>query len=201
MCATGTLRVTSRNMADVLDLHGSALAEFDRRVHAVGPNQWHAATPCREWDVTDLVGHLLDEQRWVPYLLDGATAPEAEAALATEPSPDDLITAWSVAAGAARTSWLATGVLERTVQLSYGATSARHYLWEMTADLTVHAWDLARGIGADEELDPSLVEAVLEWSLPKAPVLATSGLFDPPVPVPDDAASQTRLLALYGRTE
>ncbi|MDS1272308.1 TIGR03086 family metal-binding protein [Lipingzhangella sp. LS1_29] len=186
-------------MAEVLDLHASALAEFDVRVRAIEPDQWHAPTPCREWDVSDLVGHLVAEQRWVPYLLDGATIPEAEAALATEPPFADLLTAWQVSAGAARTSWLTTEVLDRTVHLSYGETSARHYLWEMTADLTVHAWDLARGIEVDEDLDPELVEAVLEWSLPRVEDLAASGLFDPPIPVSADADAQVRLLALYGR--
>jgi uncharacterized protein (TIGR03086 family) len=69
----------------------------------------------------------------------------------------------------------------------------------MTMDLTVHAWDLARGIGADERLDPELINEVLAFVEPQGEQLAGSGLFAPPVAVSDDADSQTRLLALLGR--
>jgi uncharacterized protein (TIGR03083 family) len=44
---------------DQSDAFARAQSEFGRRVHAVGPDQWHNATPCAEWDVRDLVGHLV----------------------------------------------------------------------------------------------------------------------------------------------
>lgn len=186
-------------MERALDLHGQAMQEFDRRVTAVDPAQWHAATPCREWDVTDLVDHLVDEQRWVPHLLRGLTMAQAGEAVSAAAPAGDPARQWSETSRAARDAWLADGVLERTVHLSYGDASADHYLWEMTADLTIHAWDLARAIGADERLDPALVSAMLDWIRPLSGELVGSGLFDPPVAVPDDADDQTRLLALSGR--
>ena len=69
----------------------------------------------------------------------------------------------------------------------------------MTTDALIHSWDLARGIGADETLDPELAELVYERTLPIAEHLQETGLFKPPVPVPDDAPLQTKLLALFGR--
>jgi uncharacterized protein (TIGR03086 family) len=63
----------------------------------------------------------------------------------------------------------------------------------------VHAWDLARGIGGDESLDPQLVRVVYGRTQPHADALAASGLFEPPVPVDADADEQTKLLALFGR--
>jgi uncharacterized protein (TIGR03086 family) len=63
----------------------------------------------------------------------------------------------------------------------------------------IHSWDLARGIGADDTLDAELVALVYERTLPFADQLQESGMFAPPVPVPDDADPQTRLLALFGR--
>ncbi|HEX2297902.1 MAG TPA: maleylpyruvate isomerase N-terminal domain-containing protein, partial [Pseudonocardiaceae bacterium] len=53
--------------------YATGLAEFDRRVEAVAPDQWNNPTPCTEWDVRALVNHLVTEQLWVPLLLDGAT--------------------------------------------------------------------------------------------------------------------------------
>ncbi len=56
---------------EVLDLHRRALAEFGRRVHAVGTDQWGCPTPCKDWEVRLLVNHLVAEQLWVPPLLAG----------------------------------------------------------------------------------------------------------------------------------
>jgi len=83
--------------------------------------------------------------------------------------------------------------------LSRGDHPTSEYCWEMTTDALIHSWDLARGIGADERLDPELAELVYERTLPIAEQLQETGLFKPPVPVPDDAPLQTKLLALFGR--
>jgi len=89
--------------------------------------------------------------------------------------------------------------LERQVHLSYGDSAALSYGWEMTADLIVHAWDLAQGIGAPLEIDETIAQEVWDRLSPMAEMLAASGMFGPPVPVPDDAPVFHRLLGLSGR--
>ncbi len=59
--------------------------------------------------------------------------------------------------------------------------------------------DRPRGIGADETLEAELAELVYERTRPMAGHLQETGMFKPPVPVPDDAPLQTKLLALFGR--
>jgi uncharacterized protein (TIGR03083 family) len=59
---------------DLIQAHGVAMTEFDRRVRQIAPDQWSLGTPCREWSVRDLVGHLVYEQLWAPELLAGCTA-------------------------------------------------------------------------------------------------------------------------------
>ena len=93
----------------------------------------------------------------------------------------------------------APGALDGTVSLSAGEKPTEDYAWEMTTDALIHSWDLARGIGADESLDAELVELVYERTRPVAEHLQETGLFAPPVPVPDDAPLATKLLALFGR--
>jgi uncharacterized protein (TIGR03086 family) len=85
------------------------------------------------------------------------------------------------------------------VSLSYGESSARDYLWSLTVDVTVHAWDLARGIGADDQLDPELVRRIYHETEKDTESLEASGLFDPPIAVAGHADLQTRTLALFGR--
>ncbi|PZS38159.1 MAG: TIGR03086 family protein [Pseudonocardiales bacterium] len=175
------------------------LGEFDRRVRSVRSEQWTNPTPCTDWDVRALVNHLVTEQLWAPLLLDGATVDDIGDRFAGDQLGDDPVEAWASAAAAAREAFAAPGALRRSVELSYGRRPARGYCQEMTMDLTVHAWDLARGIQADERLDPELVSDVLAFIEPQLEQLAESGLFAPPVAVGDDADAQTRLLALLGR--
>lgn len=181
------------------DDHRKAVEGFDARVRAVGDGQWGDPTPCAEWDVRDLVNHLVYEQLWVPPLLAGATVEEVGDRYEGDQLGDDPVGAWERAAAAALDAVAAPGALDGEVHLSYGERDAEGYLLELTSDLVVHTWDLARAVGADETLDPGLVRLVHDYSEPQIEHMAASGLFDPPVAVDADADPQTRLLALFGR--
>jgi hypothetical protein len=63
----------------------------------------------------------------------------------------------------------------------------------------VHAWDLARAIGADESLDAVAVSSCREVVAPVALMFAAAGLYGPVVAVGPDADPQTELLGLLGR--
>jgi uncharacterized protein (TIGR03086 family) len=186
-------------MSTLLEQYDHALAEFGQRVEQVGDDQWSNPTPCTEWDVRTLVAHVVDEQRWAPYLLAGGTVADAGDRFAGDPLGDDPKGAWRTASGAAREAFEAAGALDHHVAVSWGEISARDYLWQMTVDATVHAWDLARGIGADERLDAELVRRIHAETEKDVESLAASGRFDPPVHVASHADLQARMLALFGR--
>lgn len=177
----------------------AAMGEFDWRVRAVRPQQWGEPTPCSEWNVRELVNHLVVEQSWAPLLLGGATIDDVGDRFDGDQLGDDPVAAWERAAAAAREAFAVPGALRRSVELSYGSRPADGYCQEMTMDLTVHAWDLARGIGVAEQLDESLVRDVLGFIEPQVEHLAGTGLFGQPVDVSEAADAQTRLLALLGR--
>jgi uncharacterized protein (TIGR03086 family) len=181
---------------DWLALNVRVHDEFARRLGQVEEDQWDAATPDVEWTVRDLVAHVVEEQRWVPQLLGGRTIAQARKEL--EPLREDLSTEWALYSLAATSAW-AAAPREGQVHLSYDTVTIDHYLRELVSDIAIHTWDLARAIGADDELDTDLVEAV--WSVfePQQDTLAASGLFAPPVAIADDAPLQSRLLAVTGR--
>ncbi|MFE0462008.1 TIGR03086 family metal-binding protein [Kitasatospora sp. NPDC058965] len=185
--------------ADVLSLHAEAVASFGRRVAGVAANQWSAPTPCTAWSVRDLVNHLTTEQLWVPELLLGATVAEVGDRFDGDRLGDDPVASWTAAAAAARAALELPDALELVVHLSYGDRSAQEYCAELTVDLTVHTWDLARATGQDARLAPELVAFALHEVTPYADQLSDTGYFDPPVPAAADADPQTRLLALLGR--
>lgn len=183
----------------MIQAHGLAMTEFDRRVRAIAPNQWVLGTPCREWSVRDLVGHLVYEQLWAVELLAGCTVNQVGDRFDHDNLGDDPLVSWVVAAAAAREAWLEPDALAKPVHVSAGMIDAAEYCWQMTADLAVHAWDLARSIGADETLDPELASTVLGYVSQRIDQWSDSPMFDSPVPVAPDADDQTRLIGLLGR--
>lgn len=177
-------------------LQERAHAEFGSRVDAIV--DWTAPTPDTEWTVTDLVRHVIVEQQWVPPLLAGLSL--AEARQRVVPLGDDLAAEWRIHSRLATQAW-ASAPTDASVQLSYDTVTVLDYLREQVSDVTIHSWDLARATDADEQLDAALVEAVWTVFEPNRDTLEASGLFDSPVPLPEDAPLQSRLLALTGRDD
>lgn len=184
----------------------SAQRAFGERVHAVTEDQWQAATPDTEWTVADLVEHLVDEHRWAAPLVHGHDLDTA--AKVVQGSRDlpvdggvgaNLAELWNEAAAASADAFSGDGALGREVTLSRGATPARQYVSEMIFDLVVHAWDLGTAINYPEPLPDGVVDAVYAEA-ENLGDLSSSGLFGPPVAVPDDAPTIDKLVALTGRT-
>jgi uncharacterized protein (TIGR03086 family) len=187
---------------DLVELHGRCGRRFAALVAGVGPEQWHNGTPCSEWDVRALVHHLLYEQRWVPPLLEGLTIEQVG-----DRFEGDLMgggaSAWpgllASAIEEAHTAVAQPGALERTVHLSYGDAPGQEYVLQLTADLAIHAWDLARATGQDDTLDPGAVALLLPWTEANAGLLTASGMFGFRIDAAPGAPDDARLLGLLGR--
>ena len=186
-------------MTELIELFQRAAEGFGRHVHAVVDDQWHDATPDTEWDVRMLVNHVTVEQLWVPPLARGSTVADIGDRFDGDQLGDDPVAVWDAAVKESLGAFGAPGALDGAVSLSSGERPTAEYCWEMTTDALIHSWDLARGIGAGDVLDAELADLVYERTLPIAEHLQETGLFAPPVPVPDDASLQTKLLAIFGR--
>jgi uncharacterized protein (TIGR03086 family) len=185
-------------MPDTAQFLARCADEFGRRVEAIGDEQWHLPTPCTEWDVTALVRHLIYECLWLKPLLEGETIKQVGDRFEGDILGADPKAAWRRASSDA-VAVAKPELLERTVRLSYGPSSGHDYAKEVATDLLIHAWDLARGISADERLDPELIETAHERLAPIIPQLTQTGLFGEVVDVPEGVDLQTKLLALLGR--
>jgi uncharacterized protein (TIGR03086 family) len=193
-------------MDDLVAKFLTAQRAFGDRVRAVREDQWQAPTPDTEWSVADLVGHLIEENRWAAPLLHGLDLDSAGKVVEGSRSlPVDggvganLAEEWDEAAVEAANAWSEAGALERTVALSRGDTPAREYIGEMIFDLVVHGWDLQTAIGySGPPLPDDVVAGVYEQALGMGD-LSGSGFFSAPVDVPDDAPTIDKLVALTGR--
>ena len=184
---------------NIPELHERAGDEFARRLHLIGEDQWKLPTPCADWDVTALVHHLVYENVWTLPLMAGATAEEVGDRFEGDILGGDPVGAYAAAASPAIAAIHGEGAMERTVHLSFGDFPGSEYAMQLFTDHLVHAWDLARAIGADEGLDPELVAACAAWFEPMEAAYRSAGAIGPVVEVGAGADDQTRLLARFGR--
>ena len=186
-------------MSDPVELFRRAQGEFDRRVAAIKDEQWKDATPCEEWDVRALVHHLVYEMVWAPPLFEGKRVDDIGDRYEGDILGDDPKAAWNDAKTTALAAVSKPGAMVDTIHLSFGDFPGSEYTMQLTTDLAVHAWDLAKGIGDDDQLDTELVDACLAEVRRQEEMLRGSGLFGEKVDVDDDADAQTQLLGILGR--
>lgn len=180
------------------ELFQRAVAQATDCVRKVTADQLSNKTPCREWNLGQLLNHMVYELLWAPALLAGKTIREVGSAYDGDVLSDDVQAAWNRAADAALLA-VKGADLSRVVHVSAGDTPATEYLSELTTDMLIHAWDVGQGLDYSLVFDPEVAQAVYDRILPRTPSLSGTGLFDPPIDVGSDAPLEVRLLGLVGR--
>ena len=183
------------------DALSRAADEFERRLRNVGPDDWDRSTPCEGWTVRDLVRHAVAGNHMAVMLLRGDERDETIEALQRVTLGDQPLDDFARSVEEQAEAFKEPGAFDRTCHHPAGDIPGVRLLGFRVADLTLHAWDLARALGADEQLDPDLVETVWESMAPMAPFIAQTGFFGegPTGDLGEDAPVQVRLLDLVGR--
>lgn len=91
---------------------------FAERLALVGAGDWDRPTPCTEWDVRELVNHVVGANIRYRLLLHGATLEEVEATRQANNLGDAPITAFETTAAAVVDSFREHSVVDRTAGMS-----------------------------------------------------------------------------------
>ena len=185
------------------DPRGPLFRAADQAVALVAlatPDRLNDPTPCSEYDVRHLVGHLVAVLRRVGYVPGGGHAFDVPSIVLD--LADD---AWRPAAEAnaadLRTAWADDAVLDRVLRLPWGEVPGRGAALAYVQELTTHAWDLATALDRQDVLDPALAELALAAAQRFVPAQPRGGPipFEAPVEVAGDAPVYQRLVAWLGR--
>ena len=179
--------------------HRAALLHTGTVVTAIGADQWSAPTPCADWDVRALVNHVVAGNHWAARLGAGETIAQVGTDLDGDLLGDDPVAAYDASAEPAARVFERHGAMDAMCAVSYGPVPGSMYAGHRFIDVLVHGWDMAVATGQDAELPEELVEACWRVVEPQLAMLAGSGMFGDPQPIPTDADIQTRLLATLGR--
>ncbi|HLI01915.1 MAG TPA: TIGR03086 family metal-binding protein [Acidimicrobiales bacterium] len=181
------------------DLYAQGLDFVTSIVQQLPDDVWDRPSPCADWRVLDVLGHLGITTRFGIDTLEGrrpAWQPPATPGDAVQGPPQAW---WSDLAAHAHRA-LAGVDLQQTVETPAGPRRIDAGLTFPAVDLYVHGWDMARAAGRDVEIPVEAVQfgrSVLE-PIP-AEQLRRPVTFGPEVPAPDGATVTAAFLAWTGR--
>lgn len=184
---------------DLPELHDRALARTRRYVDGIRGDQWQLPTPDEDWDVRELVNHIVSGNFWAGELARGRTIEEVGDRLDGDVLGDDATAAYDESASAASEAFRAPGAMEAACAVSYGPVPGEVYAGHRLIDVLIHGWDVAKASGQDPTLDPELVEACWTVIEPQKDLLLGSGAFGSHHETEPGADRQTALLELLGR--
>lgn len=180
------------------EFYEQATVAFGRVAKSLEQDHLGKPTPCDEWDVRALLAHIVDENLWVPPLLEGQTIEQVGNRFEGDMLGDDPVDAWENARAAGVAAALAASP-EAVVHVSFGDITATEYLNQVATDHAIHAWDLATAIGTAPEVDADVVEAAYDYLAPQVDAWRSGGAFGPAVPVPPEAGRFEQLIGMTGR--
>jgi len=177
--------------SDELQSAEETLGVLQHVLHTVASDDMSRRTPCSEYDVTELTGHLAQSITGLAGMV-GADLPERD--------PSDSVERQLVAlARPALDAWHRHG-LDGNVPFGKGEMPARGACGILSIEFLVHAWDYASAVGHDVDAPEPLAEYVLGLARQIIrPELRARAGFDEPVEVPADARALDQLIAFTGR--
>jgi uncharacterized protein (TIGR03086 family) len=193
--ATATLRAVPSVASELARTHLRVCGRFAQAVDAA-QGRWERPSPCAGWNARDVLEHVIGFHD-VLLLRPLDAKPHRPR--------DDPERRWSVTFEALQVLLSRPGLFDAVIdvpavgQAAAAQLDARRLVPTLSQDVLVHAWDLARAVGADERLDPELCARFSAASPIHPNALVMTGMFGPPVTVPTEADPQSHLLARLGR--
>jgi uncharacterized protein (TIGR03086 family) len=174
-----------------------AIAYALGNVALVTPDALGAPTPCRYWDLHDLLEHLHDSMTALHEAVAVGRVACSPPAVGAAPGAaiigqvrDEatrLLGTWANAGGTA------------TVQIDDQPLTAPLIAGLGALEVTVHGWDIGQACGRPRPIPAELADELLDLSVLLVRDRDRPGRFAPPVAVPADAPPSDRLLAFLGR--
>ncbi|MFJ4901278.1 TIGR03086 family metal-binding protein [Streptomyces sp. NPDC088727] len=190
---TAHLTDTRTALWKAVGLAGTTLA-------ALPPEQLDSPTPCPDYTVRQLSGHLLAGLRKVTLIGRGGD-PLGFPVIADDVTDADRAAAWESAAREAEDAWSDPEILSRPPRLAFGTLPGTAAATVFTTEFTLHTWDLAKAVGLRPAWDPEVPAGSLA-AMGRAPPAQPRGgrvPFGAAVETGADAEDIGRLVSWYGR--
>lgn len=142
---------TTTNTLDARPMFGAALATAGDTIAAVSPHQLDDPTPCTEFSVRDLLGHLVgmvDRATAIGFGENPFTVPAREGI-----ADDGWQAAWQDAVDNYVAVWSDDAAFAVPSPLPWIEGTGREVIASYVTELTIHTWDLAKALGVTPAWD------------------------------------------------
>jgi uncharacterized protein (TIGR03086 family) len=184
--------MTSNPLSQAQDVARAVLA-------GVSADQLGLDTPCRQWNVGQLIDHMVGAQHWAASGVRGVEMTET----GEGSSQGDFVATFDAAAADCQAAFAEDGALERTVNPGFGDMPAAALMGLATTDTFTHAWDLARATDQSTDLAPELASILLgqaRMMIQDSYRSEEGAIFGPEQRAPEGASPADQLAAFLGRT-
>ena len=169
-------------------------------VSNVRPDQYELPTPCAEFNVGELLGHMVAVLERLTII--GSLGDPNDASRLIDVTPETVGTEWSTRADKVRAVWADPTLLRTMVTVPWGQVPGGAACAAYISEITTHSWDLATATGqqvqwADDVCRLSLM--AMKMALPPELPRDAEIPFGQPVAVSDDAPLIEQLVAWTGR--
>ncbi|MFZ0216578.1 MAG: TIGR03086 family metal-binding protein [Candidatus Dormiibacterota bacterium] len=169
------------------------LGKLEGLLAGVAPGQRSLPTPCSEWDVAALEGHLIG---WLRYFTSRAKGEDPDPDPGATRAGDDPAGEFRAAAGELLPALQAAEA--SGVQPAEGQLPPAMLRTMLTGEYVVHGWDLATATGQAVPFTDAEAEVALGLRSILTPE-SRGSMFGPELPIASDAPALARLLAFAGR--
>lgn len=187
-------------MTDTREQYLAAWRVFVELGDGVPDGLWDAGTPCTDWTVSALVGHVIDGAHQVSAMLTGQS-PQAPVRglweLAQLAGADPVAAAQE--AGDAVGAALAALPADAEVQTPAGRLPLQKMLGMALIEPVAHGWDLATATGQRPAFAVDSVGALLDGVHQLGGQLAATGMYEPATRIDEQTPPLERLMAALGR--
>lgn len=179
---------------DQLDV---AIAITDHVISGITDAQLSSPTPCAEWNVRDLIGHIVGGNERFASALGADVTTGAPVVTA---SASDVLDAYRRSAQLVTEEFHVPGALNQLVTVPFGTVPGDLALHLRIIDLLVHGWDLARATGQVVNCPDDLAEQEFRFTTAMlADMPPERRPFGPAQDVAEDSPPIDRLAACLGR--
>ncbi|MBL1086661.1 TIGR03086 family protein [Streptomyces actinomycinicus] len=194
--------MTTTGFTDPRPVYARATEQAAALVKTVRPEQLDGPTPCTEFDVRGLLGHIVGGTRRIAVVGEGGDG------LAVDPSAEGVADdGWAAAYDEVRVrvlkAWESDERMTSPVRVPWGEVPGHAALSGYVMEIVTHTWDLAEALGHPHELDPELAEfalATAQQVLPDSRPRDAQTPFGARRPAPEGAGPYAELAAWLGRT-
>lgn len=181
-------------LTEAADQAASIVAKTD-------PSQFGDKTPCTQWDVKELLNHLI---LWTAYSFERRARSEqvgpdlTERDFASEPG---YAAAYRAQLDRALAAWAPAEVWDSEIDTGSGKTPAPQIAEMILMEMVLHGWDLAIATGQPYEISDEIAETVAGAVAASAEMYRQYDGFAAEVQVSPEATTLEKALAVSGRQE